>query len=183
MRLAYPKSISRFDHCHPITFRCDFDLGALEVKLDIFTTDTSIIAEYFAQTIRVHALMPAFCASSKDSMEPNAHKTNCRDTENRVPMKVRNHVLCRFQKDNHTELLNYRFERQQNLLSFTKHNFGQVCLLASPKKGLHGWGFLISSILTFAQVLFESVGHGAAERWKTRTWPRLMFLQRNTEYI
>ncbi|CAK9061485.1 unnamed protein product [Durusdinium trenchii] len=54
-----------------------------------------------------------------DSMEPNAHKTNCRDTENRVPMKV----------------------------------------------------------------LFESVGHGAAERWKTRTWPRLMFLQRNTEYI
>eukprot|EP00913_Durusdinium_trenchii_P028017 g26268.t1 len=45
-----------------------------------------------------------------DSMEPNAHKTNCRDTENRVPMKV----------------------------------------------------------------LFESVGHGAAERWKTRTWPRLL---------
>ena len=44
----------------------------------------------------------------KDSMEPNAHKTNCRDSENRVPMKV----------------------------------------------------------------LFETLGAGASERWKTRTWPR-----------
>lgn len=45
-----------------------------------------------------------------DSMEPKAHKTNCRDNENRIPMKA----------------------------------------------------------------LFESLDSGCSERWKTRTWPRLL---------
>ena len=108
---------------------------------------------------------------TQDFMEPKAHKTNCRDNENRIPMKAQEVI-----QSHSGALLKKAFLKISSLgdtfASSSRSN--SLLVHATSRNRIFLWSlhWPLQHFDPWPQALFESLDSGCSERWKTRTWPR-----------